>query len=108
MESIATCKNPFDPQSRTGPRMIVVRESQYKLVLDFASSKENLFDLKSDPGELHPLPANVEKPVRRRLLERAKEHIAQSIHSRESGQRLDAQLRDLRLECGDPVGSIVG
>ncbi len=107
VESIATCKNPFDPQSRTGPRMIVVRESQYKLVLDFGSSEESLFDLKSDPGEHHPLPANAEKPVRRRLLERAKKHVAQSIHSREAGQRLEAQLRDLRLQCGAPVGSIV-
>lgn len=107
VESIATCKNPFDSQSRTGTRLIVVRESQYKMVVDFASSQDNLFDLESDPGELHPLPANVEKPVRRRLLERAREHIAQSIHSRDTNQRLDAQLRDLRLECADGADSMV-
>ncbi len=107
VESIATCKNPFDRYQRTGSRLIVVRESQYKLVLDFASSQDNLFDLKSDPGELHPLPASAEKPVRRRLLECAREHISQSVHSRDTNQLLDARLRDLRMECGDPVSSIV-
>ncbi|MGH9528505.1 MAG: hypothetical protein ACRD2S_01145, partial [Terriglobales bacterium] len=106
VESVGTCKNPFDSQHRAGPRMLAIRESHYKLVFDFASSQENLFDLRSDPGELHPLPADAEKSTRRRLLERAREHIAQSIHSREMGQRLDAQLRDLRLECGDPVARV--
>ena len=107
VESIATCKNPFDPQRRVGPRLLAVRDSKYKLVLDFASSQDKLFNLKNDPDELHALPASAEKPVRRRLLERARNHIAESIHSREMGQRLDAQLRDLRRECGDPVGSVV-
>ncbi len=107
VESVATCKNPFDPQRRGGPRMLAIRESQYKLVFDFTSSQDNLFDLKSDAGELRPLPDNILKPVRRRLLERARKHIAQSIDSRDANQRLDGQLRDLRLECGDSIGNAV-
>ena len=106
VESIATCTNPFDSERRAGPRMLAIRESQHKLVLDFASSQDNLFNLKSDPGELHPLRADAERPVRRRLLERARDHIAKSIHFRGTSQRLDAQLRDLRLECEDLVGRV--
>ncbi len=106
VEAIATCKNPFDPQQRIGPRIIAVRDSAHKLVLDFASSKCNLFSLKSDPGELTPLPEDADKPVRRRLLECAQEHISRSILSRDPQRRLDAGLRGLRLECGDSIGSI--
>jgi arylsulfatase A-like enzyme len=106
VEAIATCKNPFDPQQRVGPRIIAVRDSAYKLVLDFALSEGNLFSLKSDPGELTPLPEDAEKPVRRRLLECAQEHISRSILSRDPQRRLDAELRGLRLECGDSIGSV--
>lgn len=105
-ESVGTCTNPFDSSHRLGPRLLAIREADYKLVIDFASSKENLFDLKNDPGELHPLLPEVEKPVRRRMLKRASEHLAQSVVSRSPGRRLDAQLRDLRLEWSDSVGSI--
>jgi arylsulfatase A-like enzyme len=107
VEAIATCKNPFDPQQRIGPRIIAVRDSAYKLVVDFASSQGNLFSLKSDAGELAPLPEDADRPVRRRLLEYAKEHISQSICLRDTDRRLEAQLRGLRLECGDSIGRIV-
>jgi arylsulfatase A-like enzyme len=106
VESVGTCTNPFDSLQRLGARVLAIREADYKLVIDFASSQENLFDLKNDPGELHPLRPEVEKPVRRRMLKRASEHLAQSVESRSSARRLDAQLRDLRLEWSDPVGSI--
>jgi arylsulfatase A-like enzyme len=106
VESVGTCTNPFDSLQRLGARVLAIREADYKLVLDFASSQENLFDLKNDPGELHPLRPEVEKPVRRRMLKRASEHLAQSVESRSPARRLDAQLRDLRLEWSDSVGSI--
>jgi arylsulfatase A-like enzyme len=97
-ESVATCKNPFEPAQRLGGRVLAVRETRYKLVLDFASSQEKFFDLQSDPGELHPLPSGTEELVRFRLLKRAREHLSQSLGSRDAGHRLDAQLRSLRLE----------
>jgi arylsulfatase A-like enzyme len=106
VESIATCKNPFESERRTGPRILAIRESVFKLVIDFASSENNLFNLRNDPGELHPLRADAEKPVRRRLLEGARAHIAESIRCREPGQSLDAQLRRLRLEWGGPLSSL--
>lgn len=106
VEAIATCKNPFDRQQCIGPRIIAVRDSAYKLVVDFASSQGNLFSLKSDPGERCPLSEDAEKPVRRRLLQCAREHISRAILSRDAGRRIDAELRGLRLECGDSIGGI--
>jgi len=106
VESVGTCTNPFHSSQRLGARLLAIREADYKLVIDFASSQENLFDLKNDPAELHPLRPEVEKPVRRRMLKRASEHLAQSVESRNPSRRLDAQLRDLRLEWSDSINSI--
>ncbi|MGH9510685.1 MAG: sulfatase [Terriglobales bacterium] len=100
-ESVATCNNPFRLEQRIGARVLAVRESIHKLVIDFDSSQQNLFNLRIDPGELHPLPVDVEKPARRRLLEFARAHITRSLCARDTGQRLDARLRDFRLECGE-------
>ena len=90
--------NPFLASNRLGARILDVREDRYKLAVDFGSSSEQLFDLSRDPRELHPLPPNEEKPVRRRLLQRARQHLADSLLSRNSSRRLTAQLRDLQLE----------
>jgi arylsulfatase A-like enzyme len=97
-ESVAGCTNPFLADKRLGRRILAIREERYKLVLDFGASRELLFDLKADPTELFPLPADAEKPVRRRLLERALQHIVGSLQLRDPDQRLSARLRDLRLE----------
>jgi len=75
-----------------------VREARYKLVVDFRSPQFHLFDLESDPGELRPLPDGAEKRVRRRLLEHAQQHLADSTQSRDPDLRLHAILRDIRLE----------
>jgi arylsulfatase A-like enzyme len=106
VESVAKCTNPFDLGKRATHRLLAVRDSVHKLVIDFETTKENLFNLKTDPGELHPLPREAEKAVRRRLLECAGAHIAKSIRSQSNEQRLDAQLRELRLECEKPVNAV--
>jgi arylsulfatase A-like enzyme len=103
VECVSDCSNPFVVENRLRPRLLAVRESRYKLVLDFNSPmREQLFDLEADPGERHPLAANSndesEKMVRRRLLERARQHLNESISSRDSAHRLAARLRDVRLE----------
>jgi arylsulfatase A-like enzyme len=98
IECISGCSNPFHLSDRLGSRILAIREARYKLVLDFGSSKDQLFDLETDPRELFPLPPDAERPIRRRLLERARQHLAESIQSRDSGHRLDARLRDLQLE----------
>jgi arylsulfatase A-like enzyme len=97
-ECVAGCTNPFRGENRLGPRVLAVREARYKLVLHFDPPSERLYDLEDDPGEHHPLPANAAKPVRRRLLERARDHLQHSIRERDAGLRLQARLRELRLE----------
>jgi arylsulfatase A-like enzyme len=98
VECIRDCPNPFRVADRLGARILAVREARYKLVLDFGSSAEKLFDLQADPGELRSLDQNEQKPVRKRLLERARQHVVESVQSRDAGHRLDARLRDLQLE----------
>ena len=98
VECVSGCNNPFLANNRLGPRVLAVREDRYKLVVDFSSSSDQLFDLNRDPMELHPLPTSGEKPVRHRLLQRARQHLADSLLSRNPGQRVAAQLRELQLE----------
>ncbi len=102
VECVERCNNPFSPEQRMGPRILAIRESEFKWVFDFASSEENLFNLASDPSEQHPLPSDAEKTVRRRFLEFARQHIGESVRLRDDGQRLDSKLRGFRLECADP------
>jgi arylsulfatase A-like enzyme len=103
IECIAGCTNPFVAENRLRGRVLAVREARYKMVLDFTSAGEKLFDLQADPGELRPIPMNEQKPVRRRLLERARQHLSDSLQSRDGDNRMAARLRDLRLEWANPV-----
>jgi arylsulfatase A-like enzyme len=106
VECVRGCTNPFRYLDRMGPRVLAVRESRYKLVMDFKSSTEELFDLQSDPGESRPMPLEEQKPVRKRLLERARRHVAESVQSRDTEHRLDARLHDLQLEWAHSLQQI--
>lgn len=97
-ECVAGCTNPFRPETRLGPRVLSVRESRFKLVLHFDPASELLYDLEADPGEHAPLAPDAQEPVRRRLLEIAREHLRQSFLFRDARIHLRARLRDLRLE----------
>jgi arylsulfatase A-like enzyme len=101
VECVTGCTNPFHRDKRLGPRILAVREARYKLVFDFKTSSEELFDLEADPGELRPLPSNVDQPARRRLLERARRHLSNSAQFRDPQSCMAARLRDLRLEWAD-------
>lgn len=81
-----------------GPRVLSVREARYKLVLHFDPPAENLYDLDADPGEQAPLPSAAEKPVRRRLLEIAREHLKRTSERRDCETRVSARLREVQLE----------
>jgi hypothetical protein len=59
-----------------------------------------LFDLETDPKEQNPLPPDTQKEVRKRLLERLRDHLSISSRSRDQDVRLDAFLHDVRLEIG--------
>jgi arylsulfatase A-like enzyme len=98
IECIAGCNNPLVREDRLQARVLAIREARYKMVFDFNSTTEQLYDLHADPGELRPLPLDSEKPVRKRLLDRARQHLSDSLRSRDADYRLAARLRDLRLE----------
>ena len=108
VECISGCKNPFVVEDRLHARLLAVREARFKLVLDFNSptKQEQLYDLDSDPGERRPLPVGAENAVRRRLLDRARQHISDSVQSRDAGYRLSARLRDLRLATAMSAPSV--
>jgi arylsulfatase A-like enzyme len=97
-ECLAGCTNPFRSENRMGPRVLSIRESRYKLVLHFDRAAEDLYDLEADPGEQAPLAPSVQKPVRRRLLEAAREHLRRSSEQRDCTTRLGARLREVQLE----------
>src|SRR5207245_8359646 len=103
IECVSACTNPFHASGRLGPRIVGIREQRYKLVMDFGSGCEQLFDLEKDPGEIDPLPADAEKTVRRQLLEEARRHLKSSSRSRDFEQSMCAQLRDPHLcSAGSP------
>lgn len=97
-ECIAGCTNPFRAENRLGPRILSVRESRFKLVLHFDPPAEDLYDLEADSGEHAPLVHTVQMPVRKRLLEIAREHLRRSSEQCDWQMRLRARLRELELE----------
>jgi len=104
-EAVHGCANPLISQNRMAARILSLRQKHYKLIINFSSRSEELFDLQSDPHERSPLPAAIAKPVRRQLLQHARKHLVESHQSRDFGQRNAALLRDLRLEWAHPSAS---
>ena len=101
-ECVSNCTNPFKPQNRMGSRVLAIRESRFKLVIDFEQHRDFLFDLEADPEETAPLAKEVHKPVRGRLLGIAHAHLAESTQ-RNQKSRLQARLRELQLEWDHPA-----
>ncbi len=96
-ECVVGCSNPFRPENRRGARLLAVRESRYKLLLNFDTGNDDLFDLEADPEEQRPLPDAVAKPERRRLLEAALAHLCTSSTRQNSRAYLRTRLRDIGL-----------
>ena len=102
-ESVARCSNPMRRENRMGSRVLSIRESRFKLLLQFEPKAEFLYDLEEDPGENHPIAASEQKAARRRLLEIAREHLHSSHSGRNLKPRLQQRLRDLRIEWQIPA-----
>ena len=81
----------------------MVRDECFKLILHFDPRAELLYDLEADPQERSPLPAQSAKPVRRRLLEIARDHLRRSQSQQNLDARLRSRLRDLQLEWVAPA-----
>ena len=106
-ECICDCRNPLTWENRMGSRLLAVRDRQDKLVIDFKSGEERLFDLEIDPRECNPLLLNAASHARLRLLEIARAHIKSSSTERKCEHRLGTLLRDLKWTMTDqpPVAS---
>lgn len=87
--------SPFQWSKGPGGRILSVRQGRYKLVLDFKSPHEQLFDLQADPGEESPLPVATEPAVRRQLLQCARQHITNSLQWSDPAVRLVLSSRNL-------------
>jgi arylsulfatase A-like enzyme len=94
------CTNPFRAETRLASRVLSVRKAEYKLVMNFATGSDHLFELRSDPGEVSPVPGGTAGDVRKQLLECARKHVAECLKSRDVDLRFAAQARELRTEWG--------
>jgi arylsulfatase A-like enzyme len=103
-ECIDGCCNPIRPDDRMRPRLMAVRDDEFKLVINFREKQDYLYDLKNDPGEYLPLPPGVQTPERIRLLQAAQRHF-QTTSDSQKHFRLRALLRELQqsVMTGDNV-----
>ena len=97
------CTNPFRAETRLASRVLSIRKGEYKLVMNFATGGDQLFELSSDPGEMSPLPLGTASDVRKQLLECAKKHVTESLKSRDLDLRIAAQAQELRAEWGRTI-----
>jgi len=97
-ESIGRCTNPMDAAKRMHGRVLAVQDRRYKLVLDFERQQEELFDLESDPRELHALPVGAEASARGRLLGWALQHVNRRERGFKRELAIRARLREVGLE----------
>ena len=95
-ECVDACNNPFQVVDRMRPRLMAVRDRDYKLVLHFSEKMERLYDLRNDPEESSPLPSEALPEKRVRLLREALAHIQEARHGRNADLRLSARLRELQ------------
>ena len=102
-ESIAECSNPFRAESRMGNRVLAIRDTRVKLMMNFGAAKECLFDLQSDPGESYPLSLDSEREVKRQLLQVAHSHITESMKGRDSELVLAARIHESQRQWSRSV-----
>ena len=96
VECIKECNNPSRPSDQRRPRLMAVRDAAYKLVIDFSTTTDSLYDLKNDPGEHSPLPDRALPKVRARLLQVARTHLRETQQNRNVDLRLRARLREIQ------------
>ena len=98
-ECVYGCTNPFRPELRMAARLLSVRDARHKLVMRIEPGAiEELYDLRTDPGERQPLPAGTHNEVRIRLLRAARKHISDTAGAKDVVAQLKIRLRDVRVE----------
>ena len=106
VECIESCNNQLSVADRKGNRLMAVLEGEYKLVLRFRDKSDHLYDLKSDPGEMRPLPDTVQVKDRARLLQHAREHLQRIREDRDGALELRSRLREIRQRIGSPFAPV--
>jgi arylsulfatase A-like enzyme len=109
VECVEGCNNPLSLADRLGNRLMAVRDGDYKLVLRFGDSVEELYNLKDDPEERLPLPDGIETKEHVRLLQCAREHLRDSREHRDAGLALRSRLREIRQRIDQkspPLGHV--
>jgi arylsulfatase A-like enzyme len=100
-ECVYNCRNPWHADQRLGQRLASVQGDRFKLVINFATGDETLFDLAADPAEAHPLPPDRFTEVRGQLLHRMLDHLRISHARQNSLPRLRARLSELKRNLGE-------
>ncbi|MGH9536284.1 MAG: sulfatase [Terriglobales bacterium] len=96
VECVEACNNPLQVDDRMRPRLLAVRDQNYKLVVNFREGADLLYDLRHDPGERSPLLPGVSPRERARLLQIAHGHLQKLSQAQNADLRLRARLRELR------------
>lgn len=78
---------------RGGPRLLAAQTADFKLVIDFAAGRFELFDLKRDPNEKMPLQLQEHRATAARLLRAAKTHL-----QKQNGLGYTLGQLDVRME----------
>jgi hypothetical protein len=99
-ECVYGCTNPWRVAGRAGPRLLAVRDTRYKLVVNFGDGGESLFDLQHDPRERQALGGGDARETRHRLLEVAHRHLAEPGRTRRQTARLRARIADIVPRLG--------
>ncbi len=99
-ECVEGCNNPIRVEDRMRPRLVAVRDTEYKLLIHFGGQTDCLYNLKSDPGEHSPLSAGVLNEERVRLLQVARSHLQKTGHNRDVDLAMRARLRELQQSMG--------
>ncbi len=94
-ECVEACNNPFQVNDRIRPRLLAVRDREYKLVIRFSDKTDRFYDLKNDPEEHSPLPSGVRTRERVRLLQVVRAHLERTRKNRNADLALGARLHEL-------------
>jgi arylsulfatase A-like enzyme len=89
----------LNPKGRFNPagfRLLAATDDRYKLVINFATGAEELFDLDADPEELDGLPLSANPPASQKLLRALKSHLERSFHSRYSKPEIEMRMGKIK------------
>jgi len=92
------CNHPWLVADRVQPRLMAVRDKNYKLAIRFRDQSHDLYCVKDDPLERFPIPADRQKQECQRLWRAAGAHFRQLRERRDTDLALRARFREIRQQ----------